>query len=441
MSLNEELRLPCGLILPNRLVKAAMEESLASGDHQPNEHIYRLYSRWARGSYGLLITGNVQVDERYPGMMTDLMVPRTTDRLNLDKWKKYAESCQQNGTPTVVQINHAGRQSFMGKRSFREPPIAPSAVPLSLGDGFVAHSIEKYLLGSPRQMTREEINDAVAKFVVAAKLMYDAGFSGVEIHGSHGYLVSSFLSPKTNRRTDEYGATAKDRMRFLFEIVDEIRRVVPSSFAVGVKLNSSDFSSGGLTEDEAEDQIRWIEEHGGFDFIEISGGTYESPVMAGLEYQQRSERTKRREAYFLEFASKVRCRTKVPLIVTGGFRTRLGMIDALRSNACDLIGIARPTCIQFNLPEILLDSTIPDENARAKHYEIRGANLLNFLPIRFVGSGIGTMWHNWQMHRVAIENREPDPQLTVYGYLLSKIWKSSLMIVCCCVLLICWMMK
>ena len=418
--LDQPLEFQCGLKLSNRLVKAAMEESLGSGDNQPNEYIFRLYDRWSRGSYGLLLTGNVQVDERYPGLMEDMMIP-AADRIDLEKWKDYARSAQSHGTPTIVQINHAGRQSFMGKRPFKQPAIAPSPVPMKVGENWLARLLQRYVLGTPREMTLAEIDEAVEKFVFAAQLMAKAGFAGVEIHGSHGYLVSSFLSPKTNRRTDEYGATAKSRVKFLFRIIDGIRAVVPRGFAIGVKLNSADFSVGGLTEDEAHEQIRWIDEHGGLDFIEISGGTYEAPAMAGREFQPPSKRTREREAYFLDFAARVRQSTTIPLIVTGGFRTRLGMNDALSSNACDLIGLGRPTCVQFHLPKILLDRSIPDDEARALPYEIRGAQLFNLIPIQTISSGIGTVWHNWQMHRVAIDQAEPDPSLSVQGKVFSVL--------------------
>ena len=417
VSIGESFEFPCGLKVSNRIVKAAMEESLGEGDNQPNHHIYRLYERWAAGSFGFLLTGNVQIDERYPGLMTDLMIP-SDDRFDLSRWKKFADICQSHGTPTIVQINHGGRQSFLGKRPFRQPPIAPSAIPLAIGDGWFARLLQRFLLVALREMTRTEIEQTIEQFGNAAKLMFRAGFAGVEIHGSHGYLVSSFLSPKTNRRTDEFGGTAKNRMQFLFRIIDNIRSVVPSTFAVGVKLNSADFSVGGLTEEEAADQIRWLDEHGGIDFIEISGGTYEAPAMAGVQY-----RTRQREAYFIDFAAKVRDRTRIPLIVTGGFRTRQGMNEALRSNACDFVGIGRPACLQMDLPKILLDRQLADEDARALSYEIRGKDLFHFIPIQTIGSGIGTMWHNWQMHRVAIENRQPDVTLSVQEKLFSIVLK------------------
>jgi hypothetical protein len=120
---------------------------------------------------------------------------------------------------------------------------------------------------------------------IGDNILAKVGFSGVEIHAGHGYLVSSFLSPKTNRRKDEYGGIPNDRMKFLFRIIDAIRAIVPQTFVLGVKLNSADFSTGGLT-----------------------------------EYQSRSERTHKREAYFIEFIGKVRNVTKIPLIVTGGCR-------------------------------------------------------------------------------------------------------------------------
>ncbi|CAF4761667.1 unnamed protein product, partial [Rotaria sp. Silwood2] len=365
MPIVQPFELPCGLKLSNRIVKASMVEMLGSGDNQPNEYIYRLYERWAKGSFGLILTGNVRIDERYPGLMTDMMIP-SKDKIDIEKWKRYANVCQSHGTPAIVQIDHAGRQSPSGKRPFREPPIAPSPIPLSIGNNIFARTLRRLVISTPHEMTRAQIDEAVTKSVEAAEIMVKSDFAGVELHGSHGYLISSFLSPKTKKRNDEYGATSKDRMTFLFRIIDAIRAIVPQTFAAGVKLNSADFSTGALTEEEAHDQIRWIDEHGDIDFIEISGGTYEGFAMTG------SERTKRREAYFIEFAAKVRKTTKIPLIVTGGFRTREGMNDAIRSDACDIVAIARPVCIEFNLPQILLDQNIADEDARALQYDIRG---------------------------------------------------------------------
>ncbi|CAF4223970.1 unnamed protein product [Rotaria sp. Silwood2] len=195
MPIAQPFELPCGLKLSNRIVKASMEEMLGSDDNQPNEYIYRLYERWAKGSFGLILTGNVQIDERYPGFMTDMMIPGQ-DKIDIDKWKRYANVCQSHGTPTIVQINHAGRQSPSGKRPFREPSIAPSPVPLSIGNNIFARTLRRLVICTPNEMTRTQIDETVLKFVEAAEIMVKAGFAGVELHGSHGYLISSFLSPK-----------------------------------------------------------------------------------------------------------------------------------------------------------------------------------------------------------------------------------------------------
>jgi 2,4-dienoyl-CoA reductase-like NADH-dependent reductase (Old Yellow Enzyme family) len=145
-----------------------MEESLGSGDNQPNEYIYRLYERWGKGSFGLLSTGNVQVDERYPGLMTDLMIP-SKNKIDIEKWRRYANVCQSHGTPTIVQINHAGRQSFMGKRSYRQLAIAPSPIPMSIGDNIIAKTLQRALLGPPQEMTQAQIDEAVQKLSMRLK--------------------------------------------------------------------------------------------------------------------------------------------------------------------------------------------------------------------------------------------------------------------------------
>ncbi|CAF3447418.1 unnamed protein product [Rotaria sp. Silwood1] len=236
MPIGQPFELPCGLKLSNRIIKTAMEESLGSGDNQPNEYIYRLYERWAKGSFGFLLTGNVQVDERHRGLMTDLMIS-SKDKIDIEKWKRYADVCQSYGTPTIVQINHAGRQSPFGKRPYRQPTIAPSRIAMSIGNNIFARTLQYFVIGTPEKMTLAQIDEAVEKFANAAEIM--AKFSITE-----------------NKRIDEYGATPKDRMKFLFRIIDAIRAVVPSKFAIGIKLNSADFNIGGLTEDEAHEQIR-----------------------------------------------------------------------------------------------------------------------------------------------------------------------------------------
>jgi len=191
----QPFELLCGLKVFNKIVKAALEESLGKGDNQPYKYIYRLYERWAKGSLGLII---------------DLMIS-SKDKIDNEKWKRYADACQSHSIPTIVQINHVGRQSPMGTR--------------------------RIVMDTSKEMTLIEIDEAVGKFADAAEIMAKAGFSEVEIHASHGYLVSSFLSPITNKQNDGYGATSNDRMKFLLQIIDAISAIVPRTFTLSVKLN------------------------------------------------------------------------------------------------------------------------------------------------------------------------------------------------------------
>lgn len=198
----------------------------------------------------------------------------------LTAWTAWAAACSKNGTKALVQINHPGRQSpgRAGKRSFFTKTMAPSAVPLKMGDGLLASLITAFIFGTPRAMTHDDIRHVVSRFAATAKLASDAGFAGIEIHGAHGYLLSQFLSPDSNKRTDEYGGSAVARAKIVVEVVRAIRAVVPQDFCVGIKLNSADYGTADALADCVE-QIRVISE-AGIDFLEISGGTYENPTVS-----------------------------------------------------------------------------------------------------------------------------------------------------------------
>jgi 2,4-dienoyl-CoA reductase-like NADH-dependent reductase (Old Yellow Enzyme family) len=215
------------------------------------------------------------VDERYCGSPGDLTVETDTSERPQEKWKRYAEACQKDGTPAIVQINHPGRQSpaMCGRRGFWEKTIAPSAIALNLGDNLVAKAARLFLFGTPREMTTSDIRSTIQRFTEAAQFSAEAGFSGVELHGAHGYLIAQFLSSKSNQRSDEYGGSPANRARFAVETIKAIRAVVPKKFSVGIKLNSADHQHANSLEETLE-QIEHIVD-AGIDFIEISGGTYE----------------------------------------------------------------------------------------------------------------------------------------------------------------------
>lgn len=175
-----------------------------------------------------------------------------------------------------MQINHPGRQSPLGagSRGFCEQNIAPSAVPLELGSGWVARFASSCIFGTPREMTPQDIDRVVKQFVDCGRLAFKAGFQGVEVPAAHGYLMAQFLSSKTNR-TDIYGSSAGGRARIVVEIIDAIRRALPADFCVGIKVNSADHQSREALSDFVV-QLKMIVE-AGVDFVEISGGSYEDP--------------------------------------------------------------------------------------------------------------------------------------------------------------------
>ncbi|KAM0327508.1 hypothetical protein ACHAQA_005796 [Verticillium albo-atrum] len=402
LQLNTPLTLKCGLTLPNRLVKAAMTEQMADGSHLPTPHFLRAYEAWASGGWGLLLTGNVQVDEVYLGGPRDTAVSANVDTdAILASFKAWAAVCNTHGTPTVVQINHPGRQSppGAGDRGFFSKTLAPSAVPLRLGDDIVSRALSAFAFGTPKAMTIEEIRDVVKRFAETARLSAEAGFQGVQVHGAHGYLVAQFLSAKTNTRTDEYGGSPSKRARFVVEIIEAIRAVVPKEFCVGIKLNSVDHQSESELSDCVE-QLKLIT-GAGVDFIEISGGTYEDPTMSvgPAEVAGKSERTKAREAFFLDFAAAIRDTfPDVPLVVTGGFRTRQGMESAVREGGCDAVGIGRPAIINPKLPNnTIFNKEVDDASARLFAKKIETPWFFKQIGMKNVGAGIETTWYTKAM--------------------------------------------
>lgn len=378
-SFGSPLTLPCGAVLKNRIAKSAMSEQLGDRKNAPTDALSRLYARWAAGGAGLVVTGNVMIDRSALGEPRNVVLDDERDRPALQAW---ARAGTQSGTHLWMQLNHPGRQT---PRTLASEPVAPSAVAVAL-PGFAA----------PRALTAAEIRDLVARFGRTAALARQAGFTGVQIHGAHGYLVSQFLSPLVNRRTDDWGGPIANRMRFLLESYRAIRSAVGAAFPVSVKINSADFQRGGFSEDDAETVVRALDE-AGVDLIEISGGTYERPaMMLGAE----KESTQRREAFFIAFAERVRKSLKAPLMLTGGFRSREGMQTALASGALDVVGMARPLAVEPDLPGRLIAGTAERSLAEPRR-----------LGIAMLEGVTELSWHTMQLHRLGA-GKEPDPSLS-----------------------------
>jgi 2,4-dienoyl-CoA reductase-like NADH-dependent reductase (Old Yellow Enzyme family) len=336
INISDSLMLPCGKVIKNRIGKSAMSENMGSKGFVSNSSFETLYGRWADGGTGLLITGNVMVDQRALGEAHNVVIEKGIIDPYLKLWAK--AGCK-NETHIWVQLNHPGKQSpkFLSKL-----PVAPSAIPLKKPLNRV--------FNTPRALSDSEILEIIERFAYAAKICKDNGFTGVQIHGAHGYLVSQFLSPTHNQRTDRWGGTIENRMRFVSEIYTAIRVEVGPDFPISIKLNSADFQKGGFTMKDSMKVVQHLSQLG-MDLIEISGGTYETPVMTGTNIK---ESTKVREAYFLDYCEEVRKIVKSPFMLTGGFRTSHGMNEAIASGVCDMVGIARSLAINPDFSNELL---------------------------------------------------------------------------------------
>ncbi len=383
---HDPLQLPCGLTLPNRIMKAAMSEALANAGHSPDGRLEQVYRTWGQGGYGLLITGNVMVDRTQLGEPGNVVIEDDRDRDALTRWAKAAHD---TGTPIWVQLNHPGRQS--NPFAIGHVPVAPSAVPLNLPGS-----------PTPRELTAAEIEDIIERFAAAAAVCEAAGFDGVQVHAAHGYLVTQFLSPLSNLRTDQWGGDPKRRMRFLLEIVRRIRARVAPGFAVSVKLNSADFQRGGFSEEESRDVVKALAGDG-LDLIEISGGNYESPAMSGSAASSTNER----EAYFLDYARTVRALAgDVPLAVTGGFRSRRAIEEALQAGDCDVVGVARPAVITPDAAAAILSERTDVLPTHEIRYGMRSL-LGKLVDLKTFDGVLNLAWNTDQIHRLG-SGLQPD---------------------------------
>jgi len=327
-----QFTLPNGNSLKNRLVKAAMEENLATAEQFPGTALFNLYEAWALGGVGLIITGNVMID---PFAMTGpggVVLEKDTP---LAAFKQLAQKAKQNDTQIWMQINHPGRQVFkrMGGKV-----LSPSDVALNLGK----HSS---MFSRPTPMSESDIANVIERFTSTAINAEKAGFDGVEIHAAHGYLLAQFLSPLTNMREDEWGGSLQNRARLLIEVVKSVRAAVNPSFAVAVKLNSADFQRGGFDVEDALQVVKWLEPLG-IDVVELSGGSYEAPAMQG---KTADKRTLAREAYFLEFAQDIAKQSSIPIMTTGGIK-RLDVVKQVLDSGVELAGIASALAYSPDLP-------------------------------------------------------------------------------------------
>lgn len=331
MSPFEPLHLPNGQIIANRIAKAAMEENMADLNQAPSRALKQLYKAWADGEPGLLLTGNVMIDR---SAMTGPGGVALENEEHLDSFREWADVARAKGVHFWVQLSHPGRQTMA---NLGQQALAPSAIAMDLG------SFSK-MFATPRAMTEEDIQDVIQRFATSARLAEKAGFSGVQIHGAHGYLISQFLSPLSNHRTDRWGGSLENRARLLLEVIHAVRASVSPSFCVAVKLNSADFQRGGFDAADARGVVEMLNPLP-IDLLELSGGSYEAPAMQG---EARDGRTLAREAYFLEFAKELASIATMPLMVTGGIR-RLPIVQQVLDSGIAMAGIATALTLEPQL--------------------------------------------------------------------------------------------
>lgn len=407
--MTDTLALPCGAVLPNRLAKAAMTEGLATIDGVPTAELERLYGLWSDGGAGLLISGNIQIDRDHLERPGNVIIDRVPDAAMATALARWAAAATRGGNHFWAQISHAGRQTM----AFVNPhPKAPSAVKLGLPGG---------QFGQPVALTIEEIGTIVQRFGVAARACKDAGFTGVQVHAAHGYLLSSFLSPRSNVRTDAYGGSLENRARALLEAVSAVRSAVGPGFPVAVKLNSADFQRGGFAFEDSLQVAEWLAA-AGVDCIEISGGTYEQPRLMGIEGMEAAEpqnvaaSTLAREAYFVDFAKAMQAHVRVPLMVTGGFRTHAAMAQALSDGAADIIGLGRPMCVMADAPAQLIAglAALPRFEQTLALLPRWLAGLKAIKVVRAIDGFAVQYWFYGQIYALARAGRS-DPALTVFA--------------------------
>jgi 2,4-dienoyl-CoA reductase-like NADH-dependent reductase (Old Yellow Enzyme family) len=339
--------------------------------NSPSDQLIRLYERWGKGGLGMIVTGNVMVDRRSIGEPRNVVIEDDRDAARLREW---SAAIGASGSLAIVQLNHPGRQTL--------PPISSRVV----GPSAVRVKIPGTRFPTPRALRTDEIEEQINRFATAAAVSVNAGFDGVQLHAAHGYLFSQFLSPMANVRDDEWGGDAVRRRRFLIETVRAVRARIGGERVLAVKLNSADFQRGGFDEDESLEVIRALEVEG-IDLLEISGGTYARSAMLGQGGKQ-SDSTRAREAYFLEFAERVRASVELPLMITGGLRSAGAMSEALEAGI-DVIGLGRPLTYEPGLAHSLL----ADPNARSSLKPVSAG-------IKQLNGAAELFWHSHQMHRM-----------------------------------------
>ena len=374
VSVSQELVLPNGMVIPNRIVKAPMTERIAKSDHIPHSGHLNLYSEWAKGGAGLIVTGNVMVDRTYLEAPGNLVLDETQ---SLDAFKELATKVKRFGASIWMQLNHPGPQS---PRSLTAAPVAPSPVPARKPEFFC----------TPRALSPTEIDQIIEQFAYTAAAAKKAGFDGVQVHASYGYLLSSFLSPRTNQRTDRWGGNLENRARLLRTVVQAIRESTGRDFALSVRINVSDYLPKGFTMADAIKTIKWLESDT-VDSVDLSGGSYDRSISFERKYRHPD-----REDLFSNIAKQVKKSVSIPIMITGTLRSGSYMNSIIEKGWVDAVGMARPLLCDVEFPAKLVDGYMGRVAEPRYHLEYRD-------PMERIIKEI--FWYYEQIHRLSIGSK------------------------------------
>ncbi len=342
-NLKDNLELPCGVILKNRLAKSPMSDSLGDGEGNPTEAQISLYERWSNGGVALSFVGEVQVDYLYPEKPGNLVLgPKS----NHEMLTLFTKRTIINDSQLWAQLGCAGALAY---------------APISKPKGPSTINIEGLQCEG---MNNSEIQSLPNLYARAANIAKRTGFSGVLIHAGHGFLLSQFLSPLFNRRKDNYGGAIENRSRIIIDIIKEVREAVGPLFPIGIRINSSDNLEGGLTQDDALELVKIIDKTT-IDIIDISGGTYFPGAVA-------SPKSSSQGPYYIDFAKQARSLTNIPLMLTGGFKTRAQAVDAIESGIIDMVGVGRAMILEPNLANFWLNDQDNNPNFPKFNHKVPG---------------------------------------------------------------------
>lgn len=321
-----------GMLIKNRLVRSATHEGMASEDGSVTDKLVELYKTLAEGGVGLIITGYAYVQLSGKGSIYMTGIDR--DDL-IPGLRRIAETVHEHGhgCKVAIQLAHCGRQAFSV-----ETTMAPSAV------------FEPVVNKMPREMTIEETEEIIEAFAEAARRTKEAGFDAVQLHAAHGYLLSEFLSPYTNRRTDEYGGNTENRMKIVEEIHNRTVEKVGKNFPILIKMNVDDFLEGGINLNESKKIAERLSKMG-FAAVETSGSMLETRIHnRHLTASRTKIRSKDKEAYFLPYAKEIKKLINIPLILVGGIRSLDVIEKILAEGSADFVALSRPLIREPSLP-------------------------------------------------------------------------------------------